>query len=192
MLRLMPILWAFLMAACSPVFGQEKFEREYRIQENEVPDAAVSFVRSLDIPKKVKWYYEENLVDNSVEAKFLYLDHKYSVEFGTTGKLQDIEIEVDFEMLPGSACEKISRQFLEKYLKYKIRKVQIQYSGDIESLSAFAATEDPLESYPIRYELVVKAKTEEKWGMYEITFDDRAKLVDVSRIILRNTDNLEF
>ena len=176
----------------SNTFGQTKYEKEYRLKETEVPEIAKRFVNSLDSDAKVKWYFEENLAGNSIEAKLKYNRNKYSVEFDTSGNLQDIEIEKDYSEIPEVTRIKLDSSLDSIYLKHVIRKVQAQYSGKISTLSEFVRTENPDNLYDLRYELIVKGRKNRGWKLYEITCNKNGEIVSTSEIVFRNTDNLEY
>lgn len=183
---------SFILLSGTLSQGQTKYEREYRIRHDEVPEIAHQFIRADIINCRLKWYYEENLEGNSIEAKFKLNRQKYSVEFDTAGKLQDIEIEYDFEEVPQEIKSRITKKLQSEYEKHAIRKIQFQYSGAIASMPEFLQSEYPAEEFTLKYELVAKGKKEGDWNLYELTFDADGKLEDISRIILRNSDNLEF
>ena len=181
-------LAALLLATTS--LAQTKYEREYRLKRERVPSPALEFVGTPDT--KIKWYYEENLEGNSVEAKF-DLDGKfYSVEFDTLGTLEDIEIDAEINSLPGPILEKIREGLQGTYTKFVLRRLQLQYSNGISSFSDFLNVDDPAEQYELRYEFVVKAKKDSHWKLYEIIFGRDGDIERTSEIIFRNTDNLEF
>lgn len=173
-------------------FGQEKYEKEYRIKKEEVPESAKSFVILPDFNGNVKWYFEENLTGNSIEAKFKYQNKKYSIEFDTTGKLQDIEIETTIKSMPGHLTNKIISQLDSLFVRHKTRKIQLQYSGNIQSIGNLIKNKSKERHYSTNYEFVVKGKVNKLWQLYEITFNDKGSLITKSRIVFRNTDNLEF
>ena len=179
---------AFLL----PLFtAGQKFEKEYRIEPEEVPENALQFIHSPDRDLSEKWYYEESQGGSSVEAKFKHQNKWHSVEFDTLGNLQDIEVEADFSELPVTVKSAVQNSLRTNYSKYNIRKTQIQYSGNIVSFSDYMKRTKS-EQYDIRYEMVVKAKKNGKWNLYEISFNHCGELEKTEQIILRNTDNLEF
>lgn len=87
-------LFMIFVVALSNDKGQTKYEREFRMSEKKVPQKAREFVHSMDFESKVKWYFEENLQGNSIEAKLKQQGQQYSVEFDTLGTLQDVEVEI--------------------------------------------------------------------------------------------------
>ncbi len=188
------ILLFFMPVLLLPLFteAQTKFEKEYRIKTDEVPETALQFIRTSNTDLSEKWYYEENQLDNSIEAKFKFNKKRYSVEFDTMGNLQDIEIETDFEALAEALQSKITASLQNNYSKHKIRKLQVQYSGDINSLAELLENSASQNRYKVRYEIIVKGRKNRQWNLYEITFNHAGELKKTDQIIFRNTDNLEF
>jgi len=173
-------------------FTQTKFEKEYRIKPEEVPEKARQFLYSHEINFSEKWYFEENKLGNSVEAKLKYNKKKYSVEFDTLGTIQDIEVETDFNEIAESTQSKITTSLQKSFSKYKIRKLQVQYSGEIKSFIHFLKSTNPMKNFMVRYELIVKGKNKDGIELYEITFNENGEMIKTEKIIFRNTDNLEF
>lgn len=185
------LLWTWIILAISAM-GQSKFEKEDRLQEQMVPETAKSFVLFDGLETKVRWYQEENLEGNSIEAKLKYDGKRYSIEFDTAGVFQDIEIEAAFGVLAMNTGMKITKELGSHFSKYKVQKLQYQYSGNIPSFSSFLFSLESGNEYIIKYEIVVKGKTEDGWNLYELLFDQDGTLEKRSKIIFRNTDNLEF
>jgi hypothetical protein len=181
-----------ILASVTTIVAQKKYEREYRLKESEVPTHAREFIHSIAIEKKIRWFYEENLLGNSIEAKFKYDDQKYSVEFDTLGNFQDIEIEIELSEVPKAVARTIVEQIDGNYSKNKIRKIQVQFSGEISSLGVFVSVENPGGAFEVKYELVVKGKKERDWNLYEMTFNRQGHLEATSEILLRNIDNLVY
>lgn len=172
--------------------AQTKYEREYRIEPEEVPQKALQFLHSAGIDFSEKWYFEENLEGNSIEAKFKYNRKRYSIEFDTPGNLLDIEIETPFKDLPEALQASIKNSLQNTYSKFTIRKMQVQYSGTIDSFAGFLAESNQGKQYTIHYEFIVKGRKNRQWNLYEITFSNTGELLSTDKIVLRNTDHLEF
>ncbi|MEE4257675.1 MAG: hypothetical protein V2I47_11605 [Bacteroidales bacterium] len=185
------LLWIWVILASS-AFGQNKFEKEDRMKEQMVPETAKSFVLFDGLKTKVRWYLEENLEGYSIEAKLKYDGKRYSIEFDTSGVFQDIEIEAVFGGLTLNTGMKITEELGSSFSKYKVQRLQHQYSGNIPSFSSFLYSLETRNEYILKYEIVVKGKTEDGWNLYELLFDQDGALEKRSRIIFRNTDNLEF
>ncbi|HBH07714.1 MAG TPA: hypothetical protein DDX92_14050 [Flavobacteriales bacterium] len=171
--------------------SQEKVEREYRIKEGEVPAEALKFIDACNFDKKIKWFREENESGSSIEAKVRRQNRRHSIEFSKTGVLEDIEIEIDFEELPANTKGKIISGLDELFAKWSIRKVQIQYKGTTDKLLALIR-EDVNTSLQKRYEIVLKAKKDRRLQMFQITTGQDGEIVEVQKIDLRSTDNLEY
>lgn len=183
---------AFVIAFVATGFGQGKFEREYRIKPEEVPEPALSFVMSAPIDGKIKWYFEENLRQNSVEAKFTHLKKQYSVEFDTLGQLQDIEMQAELNELPKKIETSITTYLSSAYDKYLVQKMQIQYRGEISSFAGYLDGKTHFNKYTLNYELVVKGRIDRNWNLYEVVFDENGSWINTSKIMLRDTDHLEY
>ena len=87
----------------SSVSAQLKYEKESRLAVEEVPEQARNFINTITTSNKVKWYLEEGLDRSSIEAKFEYKDHKYSVEFDSIGILEDVEVQVKWSEIEPTA-----------------------------------------------------------------------------------------
>ena len=186
-----PLLTIFLFILHG-AFAQQKIEREYRLDISEVPTHAIQFIDISELENHVKWYFEENLKGNSIEAKFTYKSKRYSIEFDTTGKLQDIEIEIPSEDMDTATLSIIELNLSARFSKYKIDKIQIQYSDSLSSFSEFLKTINDISDRFIKYEIVAKGKREKRWKLYEFTYSRQGSLESEVQIILRNTDNLEY
>ncbi len=187
-------LIVFFLTASLNCFAQLKYEKESRLKVDQVPKNALQFVESLEPTKKVKWYFEENLSGNSIEAKFDKNEFMYSVEFDSLGNLEDIEI-----LKPWEAIDVHTRNAIETYLKkqfnkYKIRKVQFQLTGKPKDLAQVVKANLYYSDIPytLKYELIVKGNKNKDISLYELLFDDEGENLKLSKILLRNTDNLEY
>ena len=172
-------------------FGQ-KFEREYRIKVEEVPDKARRFIEALNFDRKVKWYGEEGLNSKSIEAKTKYLGRKYSVEFDTSGHIEDIEIRIPTKAIPAKTLKSIKSNLDEEFESFRFIKIQVQYSGEPEALIRINADNWKEALVNKKYEIVLKGKTEAETRWYEYTFSEIGEVEGKSVVILRNTDNLEY
>lgn len=179
-----------IIAACA--FGQTKFEKESRLKTRDVPSKARFYVDSLRFQQRVKWYYEQNLQGNSIEAKFRMEGKIYSVEFDTLANLQDIEIGIGWEEMPASTIENICTALHAKFTSFTINKIQVQYKGKPSTLLSVIKKGQTDEQYSTNYELIVKGRMGREVMLYEITFNQLGILTDTSEIIFRNTDNLEY
>ncbi len=181
----------FMLIAITAI-GQKKYEKESRLKQEKVPSKALQFINSLDKEIKQKWFFEENLKGNSIEAKFKLNKKKYSVEFDTIGNLQDIEIVYDYKELIEVEQKRITKSLKKSFESYKIKKIQKQYTGDIATLATFESAKSPNEICNYAYEIVLKAKKNKEWKLFEIAMNAKGEIIEISEIIFRNTDNLEY
>ncbi len=192
--RFLRISFSFFFAAfcCSFVAAQEKYEKESRIKQQDVPAAALRFVESLQPGAKVKWYMEEGLERKSIEAKYKKQKQQFSIEFDTSGNVEDVEIEVRFAALSTALQTKINSYLQQACASYKIMKVQTQYSGSAAVLFEKLTTTQQPSGLVRRYELVVKCKTGNKVELMEYLFSDEGVMLSQSTVIFKNSSHLEY
>ncbi|NHE58257.1 hypothetical protein [Cyclobacterium plantarum] len=172
--------------------AQEKVEREYRVKAPEVPAEARDWLDdSFEGRKKVKWFMEETSGKRSYEAKFSWKKEAYSVEFDLSGKIEDIEIQKDWEDLEEEVRINLGSYFDGKYNKWRIEKIQLQYTGDPDDLEDLMDEEEQ-EDIQLRYEIEYYAEGEEGKNLWEGLFDDKGKLIGRREIIIPPADNLFF
>lgn len=191
-MKLSMLFLFFIQLLISNVLLAQKYEREYRIKSGEVPSEARQFVEDLDFDRNIRWYMEEGLDQRSVEAKTKYQGYRYSIEFDTTGQLQDIEVEVEWKALPTETLQAICSQLSEDFDKFKIVKIQVQYSGNQEVLQQLTTDGFDTNSADVKYELIVKGAEPGEVNWYEYLFSDAGTLEHRTVIVFRNTDNLEY
>lgn len=189
------VLGVLLMAgACGQALtAQYKYEKEERIAEDEVPEQALDFVKEIQPTRKDKWYREQNLDGEAIEVKLKRNGERYSIKFDTEGELIDVEKLIKWRDIPEETRDEIDEEWEEFFERRRIEKIQIHYKDDAENLIRFIQSPEgaPLES-PIYYEIVVKGKTEGPYQLYEFLFDEEGEKVEMSRILTRRTDNMEF
>lgn len=184
----------FLMIVVFPftLSAQGKFEKESRIRPRDVPVKALQFIDSLYLKNKIKWYKEEGLDRKSIEAKFKHNKAKHSVEFDTLGKIEDIEIEVNWKNLNPQLKDSICSHLKSDCLKHKIVKVQIQYTGSEAELFSKLKTNKNNQHLTINYELIVKCTLHKKVELFEYLFNEAGKPLSISKIIFKNSSHLEY
>lgn len=189
------VLGVLLMAgACGQgLTAQYKYEKEERINEDEVPEQALDFVKEIQPTRKDKWYREQNLDGEAIEVKLKRNGERYSIKFDTEGELIDVEKLIKWRDIPEETRDEIDEEWEEFFERRRIEKIQIHYKDDAENLIRFIQSPEgaPLET-PIYYEIVVKGKTEGPYQLYEFLFDEEGEKVEMSRILTRRTDNMEF
>jgi hypothetical protein len=186
------IAFFVFVIACNPLVAQQKYEKESRLKEKEVPSKALDLIEALEVEEKKRWYLEEALDHKSIEAKFRFNDKKYSIEFDTMGNLEDIEIQVKWNDLSQSLRDSITTHLEKDCKKAKIRKVQIQYSGDPSVLISNVKSGENYGDFTVRYELVVKCRKTKQVALFEYLFSDTGQVLSIYQIIFKNSSNLEY
>lgn len=173
--------------------AQDKIEREKGVKAKNVPIEARNWLEEAFVKRKrSKWYQEFFEGGYSYEAKFLYQDQYYSVEFDSLGNLEDIEIELKQESIPKEVYQSLSTYFEENYSRYRLKKIQIQYSGSKDDLKNFVLY-DHLSGVAIAYEIEFEGKNNDgKEEFWEGLFDEEGLLVSLRKINLLLPDNLIF
>lgn len=182
----------FLAIFSNQLYAQIKYEKESRLKEKDVPTIALDFIDSLAVGRKVRWYFEEGLNRTSIEAKFKMNDQKYSIEFDTVGNLEDVEIQLDWDELNKSLRDSIDFYLGHDCKKFKVKKIQIQYSGDRSVLLPKLKTGESRGNYIVRYEVVAKCCKEENVTLLEYLFSDSGQKLTVSQIVFKNSSHLEY
>lgn len=181
------LIFLFLYPLCS--YSQSKIEIEKRVDTSDVPIIAQRFMDSLHFSSKIMWFVEQDYDRESFEAKTKYKGKKYSIEFDTLGKIEDIEIKIKWRQISVSSQKVICERLKKVFSKYKIKKIQIQYTGTEKDLINFYDKKDRLTT---KYEIIVKGMKENQTSLYEFLFSEDGKLESQRQIDFRNTDHLEY
>ena len=180
----------FICFLIQSVAGQYKFEREYRIEQEEVPKQAIEFIENVNFKKKVKWYVEESQDGKTIEAKTTYKGRKHSIEFDTKGAVIDVEIKINFSKLDKALQKNIISVLKERFKKFKIRKVQLQFKGQKEALINCITSQCLIKP---SFEIVLKGKKETTYELFEMLFDSKGeKILKELKFSADNFDNLQF
>jgi len=141
--------------------------------------------------EKVKWYLEETSGKLSYEAKFKWDNRAKSVEFNSEGIIEDIETAMEFNELPIHLRQNLLDYFNTNFIKYDIRKIQEQWTGEPDDLED-AVDEDEIEDIVIFYEIEFYGKSESGKALWEGLFDADGQFIKKRKIILRPIDNLTY
>lgn len=188
--RLIAILCLIFFTASG--YSQIKFEKEERIKKYEVPPGAVLFVESMKLPGRIKWFRETGYDKISFEGKTKNKGRRFSIEFSEDGTFEDIEVEIQKEEILPIAFTKISEYLQSSHAKYKIDKVQIQYSGDTNLILNYLLTEMANDGLIVNYEIVITTKVDGTFARFEYLFDKNGDFIRKSKIKLSMSDNIEF
>jgi len=172
--------------------AQQKYEREYRIKSEIIPQSAKEFVDSIGSDSKIKWYKEISFNDVTIEAKFKHHNKKFSVEFDTLGSLQDVEFIIDKREITPIVYKQIEHKLDSLYQKWKFQKIQIHYRGHPRDITTSINQNKRCESIKVYYEIVLKGKSSGSAQLYEITFSEQGEIQDILQIIQDKADHLEY
>ncbi|MFD2561401.1 hypothetical protein [Aquimarina rubra] len=188
------IIWIFCFSICFSISGysQNKLEREFRIKSSDVPTLALDFMNQGPFDKKIKWYAEESQNGKSIEAKTCYKNIKYSIEFDTNGKPQDVEQKVSFASIPESLRKQIKSSLDSVFVKSKIKKIQKQWVGSRSALISLINQKTTPQSYDLNYEFIVRGKKDKQYTNYELLYNKKGVLLQILKIVSANTDNLIY
>lgn len=186
------IILTFFLQLSGHLFAQEKYEKESRAKEEDIPTKAIQFVDTLALDVKVKWLKEEGLQSNSFEAKFKWEKVRYSIEFDTLGAVEDIEVEKKWSDLNAELRATVLEQLNNDCQKHKIDKVQIQYTGKPADLITLFNGEEVSNRLTVQYEIIVKCRKKEDVNLYEYLFSDSGIILSISKIVFKNSSHLEY
>lgn len=172
--------------------AQQKYERESRIKSEMVPKSAKQFIDSIGYDSKIKWYKEISLYDITIEAKYKHDKKKFSVEFDTLGKLQDVEFVIKKREISPDVYNQIEHKLDSLFQKWKSRKIQKNYSGKSTDIITSIRKNEPSDSIKVSYEIVLKGKKLEYTQLYEITFNEQGEIENILEIIQDKADHLEY
>jgi len=147
-----------------------KYEKEVPIDSHLVPLNARTYVSSLNV-EIVNWVKEINFNSRSYEAKALWNKLPTSIEFDSTGVLEDIEVTIDEKRVPSSILKNIRQVLKQHFSKFKFAKIQLQFTGADSSLIKRMAQNDEQASITLKYEIELYGKIKTAWRMYEYLFD---------------------
>ncbi len=188
--RLIPIVCLIFLSVAG--YSQIKFEKEERIKQDDAPVNAVSYVDAMELSGRIKWFKEFGYNKISYEAKTKHKGKRLSIEFSEDGTFEDAEIEIKTADIDKATFSTISDYLLRAHAKFKINKVQRQYSGDTDHIMNYFLREADTKVLIINYEIVITTKTNGAFAMYEYLFDKNGVFIQKSRVTSRMTDNLEF
>lgn len=184
-------LWIVILFS-STLLGQVKFEKEKRIKPEEVPASALAFLKNIPFPKKQKWYKEQSQQGKSYELKTKFQNFKYSIEFDSTGVLQDVERTIRQEAMDQDTYQKMNAFLLMELKKYKIQKIQEQFTGNPNLLLDLINSNKLHPALIKKYEIEIRYTKNKEKGFYELLVNENGEIEKTLTIENRPSDNLEF
>jgi hypothetical protein len=170
----------FLLLYCIiPLIGycQEdiKYEKEIVIDSNLAPLKARIFTQSLNV-EILNWVKEINFTSKSYETKAIWNNLPVSIEFDSTGVLEDIEISIEENKIPTSAIKRTHQVLHQHFVKFNLAKVQLQLTGNHLELIKRMVQNDEQTQVTHKYEIELYGKIKTAWRMYEYIFDQNGML----------------
>ena len=183
----------FILILVSFQIAAQKKEHEQRVDKDSVPEKALKFVEQIKIDMKhPRWYKENTSGKRSYEIKFVYDHQLHSVEFNEVGLIEDIEVMIKKRKLKPEVLRTINNSLDEIYDKYKIVKIQKQFSSEKEDDLIKILNQGISEDVVVKYEIEFEAKQNGSWKMYEGTFTKDGRLESKREIVIRSTENLNY
>lgn len=171
----------------------KKVEKEYPVAKEKVPDNAITCLGYFSCIQSGKWLVEENEAGQHFEFKGKINGHFTSVEFTSEGTFLDAEVEVRLSEIPDSISTAIKKLLNIRYDKIRIRKIQVQYSGDCSEVALKIGQNRLPVDLDTKFEIVARVK---KKGVssseYEFLFSANGELEGYAVIVSRNTDILDY
>ncbi|SOD93058.1 hypothetical protein [Spirosoma fluviale] len=189
MKTILALAFTFLVLPC---FGQQKYEREYRIKSGAVPQKAARFINEVFNQTTIHWYGEESLTGTTIEAKLKSGGKRYSIEFDLSGKIQDVEIQRRFNQIPAQTRKTLSEGLNQKFDRFSVVKTQLQWTASQDDLKTAILTDKLPSSVQIRYELILKARKNRSANYYEVLCEQNGAIVSIHQLVQRNTNNLIY
>ncbi|KKO04957.1 hypothetical protein LCGC14_0082690 [marine sediment metagenome] len=174
--------------------SQYKYEREHRILKSQFPTAAISTIEeNITDFKRIKFYKETDSIKISYEAKLKKDKLWYSIEFNEDGALEDIEILIKSTDIPNDTYSNIESYLNNNFSKYRIKRLQQQYSSTNDSLEkTFKNAFQNLILPSNNYELVVVGRKEGGYLDYEILFDADGNFKQIRTSLPPNYDHVLY
>jgi hypothetical protein len=185
-------LFCLILSYANPATAQDKLEREFRIHPDVVPERAKSFAAAITGNSTLKWYREEGLEQVSLEAKAKVKGQRFSIEFDTSGQIQDVEVEIQLLEIPEHTRRTMITALKEDFAKFKWEKIQRQYQGTEAVLLNFFAQKIDSTSPHTYYEVVIRGKKKGLANFYEWVFSESGAVLSKATLISRIADNLEY
>ena len=187
-----------LLLYCTLSSHAQNVKKEYEksVKAEEIPDLVrYKAAPLLEDAEQVDYYEEYNGDELFYEIKMEWNEKQLSVEFYSDGRLMDIEHLITTDEIHEEAREQIVK-YLEGYDRYKITRLQRQYSAEDQDEEDEEVIEEFIEydtdDLTVRYEMVVYLKGKGKYGLFEFLFDDDGELIETQRVERRSPDNVLY
>jgi hypothetical protein len=190
-----PLPFLFLLALPFLGLSQAKYEREFRIKESQFPVVALENAQPyLDGVKRLRFYKEIDSSRQSFEIKFKKDRLHYSVEYSSSGVLEDIEVTIRQNDIPNESWDAIIRHLSNFADTYKVRKIQQQYPRDAFATDSatFRNAFQNLLLPEMRYELMIQARKGKTYKEFEILYDSGGGFLQMRESLPPNYDHVLY
>jgi hypothetical protein len=161
--------------------SQTKNEKEERVELKTFPEKAIKVLETLpEDCKRLRFYKETDGSKQSFEAKFKYKKQRYSIEFNSSGTIEDIEVGLKPKDIENAVASEIRAYFKTTYKRSKLIKIQKQYVfnpvlNPIDFLRDVLAKRSRMD---INYEIIAEVKSDSKRNIREYTFDSSGSFLN--------------
>ena len=161
-------------------YSQTKIEYEHSIALDSFPESARNSLKDLPVGIKKQRFYKE-LSNNKVsyETKFKYHKKYYSIEFGSTGILEDIEIIIHKNHINPDCKAAMEKHFNVRSIKFRWLKIQEQYRFDGEYDTSLFILDVLRGESSIRpyYEIIAEVKNNRSYTLKEYNFNTQGQVL---------------
>ena len=168
---MVPVLLSFFLLL--PSAPPAKQEIEASIRASDFPASALALLNpTLRRAADIRYFRETDGQVRSYEAKFWLDGARWSVEFSSDGTFEDVEVERPLTDLDAATASSIRTTLADRFSRYSIRKLQVQYTTWPPDLGA-----------PMAYELIVEGTTSKELGVFELKLSPSGQLLEERRVI---------
>jgi hypothetical protein len=122
----MKTLFILILVVFHCVVFAQKDEYERRVNQGEVPIRALNWVENIESSiKHPKWFAETTSGMKSFEIKFVSAGRIFSIEFDTTGTVEDVEILMKKKHIESSIKDRMYAELKQKFERSKFVKIQL-------------------------------------------------------------------
>ena len=175
----------------------KKIEKEEGINREKMPEASFYLIEKIpESAKRLRYYFQTDGEEESYETKFKFKRSIFSVEFGKSGNLQDVEVTLKEKQLPKTSLENIQTYLKKNHERHKLEKIQAQYLPNSESENSaeklFLKSLSFDTQQPDNYEIIVAVKNKGKLKKFEMLFDENGEFKNKREILRNSYDYLIF
>ena len=186
-------IFTLILGICITLHSfSQKAEKKSSIKLKDVPKSAIYFIKYAVKSETIKWFYEENELSNSFEARFKTKNKNTSVEFNIDGTIKNIEVEISKSKIPSKTRKKIDKYLSIYFSEYKLEKIQKQFIGDSNSLMDQFKNKSIVKKKPSLYKIIAIGKSKDELKLMEFLFDSSGFLIGSNTFLEKNSYELTY